>query len=464
MSPEVATTDTAHAVAVSGAIPRAGGHWLLGNAREMSGRAHRFPAEAGWRQGGLAPLRVLHKRFLAVTHPDYARQILVTRHDRYQRSSHNRNLGLLLGDGLLSTDGDLWLKRRRQILPAFRIDTLRRALGPVLAATNDLLARWETETRNGRDILLTADMQRLTLAVIGRALLSTDVNGNDALRFGQAVRDGQVLIRRRNTSAWNAPMWIPTRGNRRLREARAALDTYLDPYLQSRRTDVDSEKPITDMLDALLQARDPDTGEALPHDALRDETKTLFLAGFETTATALIWALYMLARHSEAADRLYDELDQVLGGNPPAYEDLERLTWTQQIVQETLRLYPPVYNLGRQCVTEDELGDHTVRPGTVLLISIFGIHRAAAWWPQPELFDPDRFAPGRDWPRNAYLPFAVGKHVCIGASFAINEMVAVLALIGQRFRFSLTDDRPVGEIPRITLAPEREIPLRLTPR
>jgi cytochrome P450 len=306
------------------------------------------------------------------------------------------------------------------------------------------------------------DMQRLTMAVIARALLSTDVASDEAARFGQAVRDSQRLVRQRNTSWLALPSWVPTPANRHLRATRATLDAYIDLHLRARR-EGRGGCPF-DILRALLQARDPETGEALPHDALRDETKTLFVAGFETTATALAWTLYLLARHPEAASRWHDEVDQTLDGAPPAYEDLERLTWTGQVIHEALRLYPPVYNIARECITDDEIDGHPITAGSTALISVFGIHRAADWWPNPHTFDPERFAPGREWPRHAFLPFAVGKHICIGASFALTEMTVILALLAQRFRIALADDREVGEVPQITLAPEREIPLRLTPR
>jgi cytochrome P450 len=325
-----------------------------------------------------------------------------------------------------------------------------------------VIQRWEAAAKTGDTVPVVAEMQRLSLSVIGRALLSTQVDAEDAARFGRAVRDSLRLARQRNTSWLKLPLWLPSRANRRLRETRRILDHYLAPRLEARASG--AAPPSGDILDALLKARDPETSEPLPRQALLDETKTLFVAGFETTATALAWALYLLARHPEAAARWHAEVGQVLNGRPPAWEDLERLTWTGQVIRETLRLCPPVYSLGRQCVAEDELGGRTIRRGSLLLISVYGIHRAEEWWPDPHAFRPERFGPGETWPEHAFLPFATGKHLCIGASFAMTEMAVALALIGQRFRLALADDREVGESAQITLVPAREIPLRLAPR
>jgi cytochrome P450 len=331
-----------------------------------------------------------------------------------------------------------------------------------VAATADLLERWEAARQKGEPVPAVAEMQRLSLAVIGRALLSTQVDADDAVRFGRAVRDSLRVTRERNTSWLNAPLWVPTRRNRRLHETREILDRYVGRHLEARRAA--GECPRDDILQSLLQARDPETGEPLPHQALLDETKTLFVAGFETTATGLAWALYLLARHPEAAERWHEEIDRVLNGAAPTWEDLERLTWTGQIVRETLRLKPPVYNLGRECVADDVLDGCPIRPPTVVLISVYGIHHGEEWWPEPRRFRPERFAPGAAWPEHAFLPFAVGKHLCIGAGFAMAEMTLALALIGQRFRIALADEREVEERAQITLVPAREIPLCLAPR
>lgn len=441
-------------------IPSARGHWLLGNTRDMANAPHRFPAELAWKNGGLAQFRALHRSFIVVAHPEYAEHILMRHHERYERSFQYRTQQTITGKGLLSTDGDGWLKRRRQALPAFRIENVKRIVPATCTATAALMDEWEQSSRRSEPVPAVAGMRKLAMSVIGRALLSTDLAESDSLRFSRAVADALRLIRERNTSPVNAPLRIPTRSNRRLHYTRKILDQYVNGHLEKRKYGERSE----DILDALLQAQDPETGEGLSHQALLDETKTLFLAGFETTATAMAWTLYLLARSPAVADRWHDEVDRVCGGSLPTWQDLERLTWTNQIVTESLRLYPPVYNLGRQCVSEDVLAGQTIRRGALILISIYGIHRSDEWWPDAGRFLPERFDENRSWPKNAWLPFAAGKHVCIGAMFSLTEMKTILAIIGQRFRLELIEPQPVAEVARITLAPSREIPIRLVAR
>ncbi len=439
-------------------IPKADGHWLFGSAFDVARSPHRFVAELAQDNAGIARFRILNRPFVAVASADYVRQILVTRHARYQRSFHYRNR--VIGSGLLTTDGPHWLKRRRQIVPAFRADTLRGVVPAARDATLRRMERWEELRSAGQPVPISSEMQALTLSVIGRALLSTEVGEDSAARFAGAVRDSLRLTRQRNMSMFRTPSWMPTPGNRRLLAVRDALDEFIGPKIRAREAEGPYAPP--DILDALLAARDPETGEALDYQALLDETKTLFVAGFETTATALTWTLYLLARHPDVARRWHRELDEVLGGRLPEWEDLERLTYLHQIISESMRLYPPVYTLGRECIEDDELDGYSIRSGTVLLLSVFGIHRDPKWWQDPETFRPERFAD--DWPTQAYLPFASGKHMCIGNNFSLAEMAVTLSIIGQRYELEPVESQPVQESAQITLVPAREIPLRLARR
>jgi cytochrome P450 len=429
-------------------------HWLYGYQREFAAAPHRFPAEMAWKAGGLAKFRILHVRLAAIANPDYAWHVLVGQHEKYQRSFQFRNHQLILGKGLLSTDGEGWLKRRRQALPAFKPESLRRIVPATCAATEDLFSRWDTAQRADEPVLIVAEMQRLAMNVIGRTLLSTDLTGEEATRFGGAVRESLWLIRKRNTSLINAPMVIPTRANRRLIENKKTLDVFVQKHLASHQTNADQSR---DMVGALMK-------EGLTAQALLDETKTLFLAGFETTAAAMTWCLYLLAKQPDVAERCHAEIESVLGGRTPTWEDLEKLKWTQNIVNETLRLYPPVYTMPRECLVDDEIGSHAIQRGMLAVISIYGIHHSPDCWPEPYAFRPERFESGEAEASRAFLPFGVGKHTCIGNTFAMVEMKLILAMILQRYRLKLADQNPVGEKAQITLVPEREIGIRLETR
>jgi enediyne biosynthesis protein E7 len=443
-------------------MPAARGHWLLGSAREMRDAPHRFVADLGLRHGGIARFRILHRPMIAVTHPDLIREVLVTRHERYERSFHYRTTQEAVGRGLITTDGAHWKQRRRQVQPAFRPENLRRIVPAVHQAVAELLARWEAQRRDGQAVSLVEDMQVLTLTVMCRALLSVGISAEEARRLGAVVRESLFLVRRKNTSLCPMPHWAPLPGHRRLRARRDVLDAFVSDQL--RRRLAPGAEPRADIAQALLDARDPETGAALPWQALVDETKSLFAAGFESTATALTWTLHRLAHDPAVAAAWHAECDSALAGRPPEWDDQGRLPLIGQIFQETMRLYPPVYTLGRVCLAEDTLGGCRIRAGETLLLSIYGAHRTPEFWPEPERFDPDRFAPGREVAKHAYLPFALGKHLCVGAGFATAEAVLALASIGQRYRLRPTGPLDVPVRAQVTLVPAGDITVRLEAR
>ena len=443
-------------------IPRVAGHWLLGSAREMREAPHLFAAEAAARHGGLARIRILHRRLIAVSHPDFLRQILVTRHESYERSFHYRTSRAIVGEGLLTTDGPYLRLRRRQIQPAFRPEAMERVLPAACSAVGEMFERWEGCRELGETVDVVSEMQVLTLTIMGRALLSAGMSPGEAAVLGGALRSGLGWVRRKNNAVCPMAAWVPTRANLALRAIRRALDRFVTAHLRPRTGP--GQSGGEDMVRQLLEARDPETGEALPWQSLLDETKTLLAAGFETTATALAWTLHALSHHPEVARRWHAEVDSVLGGRAPVWADLPRLGYTEQILQESLRLFPPVYTMGRVCRVEDRLGGHRIRVGETLLLSVYGAHRTAEFWPEPERFDPDRFAPGREGPRHAWLPFALGKHQCIGNTFAMAEATLVLALIGQRYRLSPTVPFGIPSKAQVTLVPAVAVPVRLERR
>lgn len=440
-------------------LPLARGHWLLGHAREMHAAGHAFVAGLCHAGGGRARFRVLHRQFLASARIEDVRHWLVARHERYGRSFPARNGTRVLGPGLLTADGEDWLKHRRMLLPPFR----RGSLAPVVEATGAAFAAFEARLQaQGGRIDPTRDMRRLALDVITRVLLSEPMAPAVADWFGAQVSDALRLLFRRNYHPLPLPFWLPTRAHRRLWSIKSGLDDYFAARIAARRRELRTT-PV-DILDAILGARDAATGEPLSGAQVLSEVKTAFVAGFETSATALTWAFYNLARHPEAAGRWHEELDGVLGGRTPGWEDLERLPYLSQVVHETLRLYPPVFAAVREALADDEMDGLHVPRGTQCLISIYGIHRSPEYWRQPERFDPARFAPGAAWEREAWLPFVVGKHQCIGNHFALLEMSMVLALAGQRYRVRTEDDAPLGAVPQITLVPDRPFTLRFEAR
>lgn len=436
-------------------------HWLFGDIDAFARAPHLFPWRNAEQGGGLGSFRVLRRHVLTTCDPKTAQHVFSTRRDIWQRAAQARTLGIVIGDGLLATEGPLWKTRHAMIQPLLRRGEMA-ALAPVVQrAAARRLEDWETRRKSGAPVAIVAETQRLAMEVMAEKLLSIQIEPDFGVRFGAAMREALLLLRERNTSIFPAPMWAPTPRNRRLLACRRELDDFVGAHVDTR---IAADAPTRDdLLGALIAARDAGSGQGLNRSALLNEAKTLFVAGYETTATTLTWTLLLLAQHPDVAAKLRAELEAVLGGRSPEWADLPRLTYTLQVVNEAMRVYPVVYNLARQCTEDDEIEGRPIPRGSIMLISVYGVHRSAEWGEDVESFRPERFAQDANWPRRAFLPFGSGEHVCIGTHFAYTELLMSLAMIAQRFRLFRADDAPVETSPRITLAPKREIFLRLEP-
>lgn len=433
---------------------------ILGHLPAMAAAPHSFPVAALQAHGGIVSLRVGPRHVVALGRPDLAREVLVARADRYPRGRINRNLGAVIGDGLLATEGELWRGRRRRLQPAFRAG----GLGSLAAATDAVmqptLNRWASRAASGEPIDAAAESQRIALRVIGRVLLSVEIGDAQGQDFAAAMQACLAQLMRRNWSLMRWPLWVPVPVNRAVNATRRTLEAFLGGELD-RRLAAPGTQP-EDLLAALIRGRPDDA--PLPRAALLNELKTLFAAGFETTATALTWLLYLLARHPALAEALREECTPVLGDRAPLPADLPRLPLAAAVVEEAMRLYPPVYNMGRDCAAEDELGGFRIARGTTMLVSILAIHRNPDCWEAPDEFRPDRFLGGGAAARRNLLPYAWGRHQCIGNHFADLELVVALLGIVRRIRLEPVESAPVGMRGRTTLVPDRAVLLRPVPR
>jgi cytochrome P450 len=436
-------------------------HWLFGDVAAFARAPHLFPWRNAEQAGGLGSFRVLRRRVLTTCDPKVAQHVFSTRRDRWRRAAQARTLGIVIGDGLLATDGPLWKERHAMIQPLLRRAEMAALVPIVQRATARRLQDWSNRQKSGAAVPIVEETQRLAMEVMAEKLLSIEIEPDFGVRFGAAMRDGLVLLRERNTSIFPFPMWLPTPRNRRLLACRRVLDDFAGLQVDTRLAAGVSDRG--DLLDALINARAAGRGDGLDRAALVNEAKTLFVAGYETTATTLTWTLLLLAQHPLVADKLRAELAFVLAGRSPEWDDLPGLTYTLQVVNEAMRLYPVVYNLARQCVEDDEIEARPIPRGSVMLISVYGLHRCAEWGEDVEQFRPERFADDAKWPRRGFLPFGSGEHVCVGNHFAYSELMIALAMIAQRFRLCRADDAPIETSARITLAPKREIFLRLEP-
>jgi len=355
---------------------------------------------------------------------------------------------LLVGNGLLTSNGEFWLRQRRIAQPAFakkRIDTFAEAM---VRCTEEMLDRWDTNT-GGEALNLAEEMMRLTLRVVGLTLLDADLE-NEARDVGDALT---VTLERIDSLIVDflpfAEHW-PTKTNRAFRKGVATIDGVVNAVIEKRRR---STEGADDLLTMLMEAEDQDTGERMNDAQLLDEVKTLFLAGYETTANALSWTLFLLGRNPDVLREVTDEVRRVLGERPPALADLASLPLVSAVISESLRLYPPAWVVGRHVEEDVVLGGFVVPRGTFVFVSPYATHRHPAFWDEPLRFDPSRFLGDKEPPRSAYIPFIEGPRQCIGKGFALMEAKLILASVLRRIDFEFEHLDDVTPAPGITLRP-----------
>jgi cytochrome P450 len=365
---------------------------------------------------------------------------------------------LTLGNGLLTSEGDFWRRQRRLAQPAFHRERVASYAGAMVAFAERMLTTWE----DGQVRDVQEDMMQLTLEIVAKTLFDADIAG-DAAAASAAMETLLRCFTARVNHMIRLPEHWPTPANFRLHRAVRRLERILFAIIAERRA---SGEDRGDLLSMLLHAQDEDDGGRMTDHQLRDEAMTLFMAGHETTANTMAWVWFLLANHPQAEARLHAELDEVLGGRSPGFDDLPRLAYTEMVVTEALRLYPTVWLLGREAIEPCEVGGYPIRVGTTLYMSQWVIHRDPRWFDDPREYRPERWADGlaKRLPRYAYFPFGGGPRICIGNSFAMMEATLLLATIARRFRLALTPDATVTPLPTMTLRPDGGVKVRLTRR
>jgi cytochrome P450 len=432
---------------------------LFGNISELRRDTLGVFARCAREYGDVARIRIGLKRVYVVSHPRLIEDVLIANAKNFRKHFGIRLLRPTLGNGLLTSEGDFWLRQRRLIQPSFGRDRIS-AYAPVMVDFADrLAATW----RDGQTRDVHADMARLTLEIIARTMFGADVS-DQAVVVGEAVSALAAAMVRRFQSLLRLPGIIPTRANLRRKRHAERIDAILYDIIRRRR---ESKDIGDDLLGTLISVCDQDDGSTMTDRQLRDEAITLFLAGHDTTALTLTWALYLLARHPEVARKLELELDEVLADRAPTATDIPRLRYTEGVIREVLRLYPSAYVIGREAIAACELDGYRVPAGGTLLMSQWAVHRDPRWYEEPERFLPERWAEGleRRLPKCAYFPFGGGPRVCVGNHFALMEAVLVLAALARKWRVTVPDgEEPVAPKPQITLRPARPVRLVLHAR
>jgi cytochrome P450 len=410
------------------------------------------------RAGDITPLRLALFRVTVVSSGDLAHEVLVGQADSFVKS---QGLSLfarpLLGNGLLTSERDFHKKQRRMMAPLFvqkRIATYADVMADRARASAERM-------RGGATVEITSEVMRTTLEIVGKTLFDAEV-GFEASAVGEALTESMEQMMRSLTSFVPIPPAVPTLGNLRARRAVSRLDRTVYRLIDARRR---SGEDRGDLLSLLLAARDEE-GSSMDDAQVRDEAMTIFLAGHETTANAVAWALYLLARHPAIRAELEREVDHVLGKRAPTYDDLKSLPFTLQVLKEVMRLYPPAYVVGRRAIRPVSLLGYPIKKNGIVLVNIAGIHRRPDYFADPGRFDPNRFTPEREkaLPRLAYMPFGAGPRICIGNHFALMEGQLLLATYAQHVRLDMEDDREVATEPMITLRPKGTLRARVTAR
>jgi len=407
--------------------------------------------------GDIITMRFYKFRVYYVSHPDYIEEILVNQARKFIKGRILRANKRLFGNGLLTSEGDFWLRQRRLAQPAFH-----RARIATYAETMTRFAERMVETwRDGETRDVHAEMMRLTLQIVAKTLFDADVD-RDAQQVGRALE----AIMEHNSDFRKlilTPAWLPTLRNIRAALAIRRLNKIIYRIIGERRAA--GSYDAGDLLSMLLHAQDED-GSRMGDQQLRDEVITLFLAGHETTALTLSWTWWLLAQHPEAESNLHSELDSILGGRKPALEDLPKLRYTEHVITESMRLYPPAWGMARLAIEDAKIGEYTIPKGCGVSASQWVVHRDPRWFDAPQEFRPERWEGdlAKRLPRFAYFPFGGGPRQCIGNTFATMEAALILATIAQRFRFRLVPNHPVVPMASITLRPRHGIRVVLEAR
>jgi cytochrome P450 len=407
--------------------------------------------------GEIVPLRLGLTATCLLVNPEHIEQVLKDT-DAFIKSRGFRVLKTLLGEGLLTNEGESWFRQRRLAQPVFQQKRIAGYGQIMVDYTEQMLSNWESE----QEIDIHAEMMRLTLNIVMKCIFDRDVSEGEAQDVAHALDITMNWFeskRKQNFIVWE---WFPRPENIRYRNAIARMDESIYKLIADKRQNPGS----TDLLSLLMAAKDEDDGSSMNDKQLRDEVATLMLAGHETTANALSWTWMLLAQHPECDRKLTEELQTVLKGRPPTVADLPKLRYTEQIIKESLRLYPPVSIFGREAVSDYILDDYCIPAGCVVTISQWVMHRHSKYFDRPEDFVPERWENDLEkrLPRGVYIPFGDGPRICIGKGFAMMEAVLLLATIAQKYSLSLIEDSPIIPQPSITLRPEQGIQVQLHQR
>lgn len=428
-------------------------HWLFGSGYLLRNRPVEQLTEFIAKYGNIFSLSVPINKIVVISNPEYARYVLLDNNKNYRKSLAYEFLKMLLGNGLLTSEGEFWKQQRRLIQPAFHKKKLEDLTAMMVVRSEQTAQKFEKYIASGEYFDMLPEMTALTLDVISKAIFSSGVDEKAEMVSTQITRLNEYTIEKLNQPL-RLPPAFPTPFNIRERKALKLLNEVIEEIISTRRKEGVSKD---DLLSMLIDARDEETGKAMDNQQVRDEVMTIFLAGNETSSNALTWTIYALSQNPEVEKKMIEEIDRKLdAGTPVNFQTVNEFTYVKQVLEESMRLYPPAWMVGRRPLEDDEIGGYRITKGTNVLVPIIYLHRSERFWKDPMKFDPDRFAPEKrnSIDRYVYFPFGGGPRLCIGNNFAMLEMQIILITLYRKMRFEIEPGFKVELDPLVTLRPK----------
>jgi cytochrome P450 len=439
------------------------GHFLVGNLFEFRRDVLQLLLESRQRYGDVVRFRLGPMIIHLVSHPDHIKHVLVTHQHNYNKATRSAaKIRSVTGEGLLTSNGEAWLRQRRLMQPAFQAQRLAAFTDVMAETTAAMLNCWRPSAERGASIDVASEMMQLTCTIVSKALFGADVV-KDLGTLEQAATVVMEHTYDRLESLLDLPPFVPAPRNRRFRSALRQIHQLVDRIISERKR---TRQKVPDLLSLLLRERDEDTGQGMSEQQVRNEAITLLLAGHETTANALTWTWFLLSQHPSAADRIRAEAAEVLDDRAPAFSDLPRLGHTLRVFQEALRLYPPIWIMERRVLADDEIGGYHIPRGSTIVLSPYVTHRHPDFWDSPQEFHPDRFLPEPSAGRvpYAYFPFGGGQRLCIGDKLALMEAQVIIPMVLRMFDLEMVPGVLVLPKPGITLRTSQGLPMKLRVR